>query len=97
MQSVVWDMMRADQFLLDFVLNKDSTKNKKDESIRMYRQVLAIHGLSHEDFQRNMDYYRSHPSLMRAVMDSISKMQVVEPTEKLPVLAPGRVQTDTAR
>jgi hypothetical protein len=44
-----------------------------------------------------MDYYRSHPSLMRAVMDSISKMQVVEPTEKLPVLAPGRVQTDTAR
>ena len=27
MQAILWDMMRADQFLADYVLNKDSSLN----------------------------------------------------------------------
>jgi Domain of unknown function (DUF4296) len=98
MQAVVWDMMRTDQFLNDFVLNKDTSLVKKEESIKMYKQVLAIHGLTQEEFRKNMDYYRSHPSLMKAIMDSIGKMSIVEETGPKPVIQPGSdpvLKTDT--
>ena len=72
MQAVIWDMMRADQFLADFVLNKDSGLNKNAESIKYYQQVFAIHQVSKEQFQQSFSFYRSHPALFKMIMDSIS-------------------------
>ncbi|MDZ4793667.1 MAG: DUF4296 domain-containing protein [Bacteroidota bacterium] len=72
MQAILWDMMRVDQFLADYVLNKDSSKNKTTESLQYYQQVFAIHKISKEEFQRSFSYYKSHPVLLKAVMDSIS-------------------------
>ena len=34
MQAILWDMMRADQFLADYILNKDSSLNKTTESLK---------------------------------------------------------------
>jgi Domain of unknown function (DUF4296) len=72
MQAVLWDMIRADQFLTDFVLNKDSTLNKKTESIKLYLQVFNIHHISKEEFQHSFSFYRSHPALLKVIMDSLS-------------------------
>lgn len=77
----MWDMMRADQFLNDFVLNKDSNLNKTSESIRYYQEVLAVHRISAKEFQKSFSYYRSHPVLFRAIMDSLSQAPGEAPTQ----------------
>jgi hypothetical protein len=71
MQAVIWDMMRADQFLANYVLNKDSSLNTKTESIKLYQQILTINQVSKEKFERSFSFYKSHPVLLKAIMDSI--------------------------
>jgi len=71
MQAVLWDMMRADQFLSDYVLNKDTSLKQNVESIKLYQQILAIHAISKEKFERSFDFYQAHQLLLRAIMDSI--------------------------
>lgn len=72
MQAVLWDLMRADQFLGDFVLNKDSSVNRDTSSIRIYRQVFALHGITKNEFRESFRFYNDHPALMKVIMDSIS-------------------------
>lgn len=69
---ILWDMMRADQFLADYVLNKDSSLKKIPESLKYYQQIFAIHKVSKEEFQHSFSFYQSHPVLLKALMDSIS-------------------------
>jgi Domain of unknown function (DUF4296) len=71
MQAVLWDMMRADQFLADYVLNKDTSLKKKTESIKLYQQILAINGVTKEKFESSFTFYKSHPLLLKVIMDSI--------------------------
>ena len=95
MQSILWDMMRADQFLGDFVLKKDSTLNKKIESIKLYGKVFAIHQISKEQFMKSFSFYKSHPALFKAIMDSLSqpkKMAIDEMIEH-PMLPDSIVKT----
>lgn len=73
MQLVLVDMMKADQFLSDYVLNKDTTKKREAESIKIYDQVFAIHKISAENFFKSFTYYQQHPSLLQPIMDSLSK------------------------
>ncbi len=75
MQEVMWDMMRADQFLADYVINKDTTANKDSESIRLYREVFAIHHVSKNEFKRSFSFYNSHPALLKPIMDSIAGLK----------------------
>ena len=42
MEAVLWDMIQADEFLKDFVLNKDTTLNDTLESIRLYERVFRF-------------------------------------------------------
>ena len=72
MQAVLWDMMRADQFLSDYILNKDTSLKKETESIKLYQQVLAINHVSKEKFQTSFAFYQSHPSFLKTIMDSIA-------------------------
>lgn len=71
MQAVLFDMMRADQFLSDYVLNKDSSLKKDAESIKLYQQVLAVNAVTKEKFVRSFTFYKMHPVLLKAIMDSI--------------------------
>jgi Domain of unknown function (DUF4296) len=80
MQSVLQDMMRADQFLTDFVFSKDTSIDKKTESLKFYRQVFAIHQVSKEEFQQSFSYYKSHPQLLKVIMDSIGVNKKTEET-----------------
>jgi hypothetical protein len=88
MQLIMWDMMRADQFLADFVLNNDSMLNKRDVSIKYYQQIFSVHKISEQDFQKSLYYYRTHPSLFKTIMDSLSQVPGDAPTQVVnPVVA----------
>ena len=81
MQAVLQDVMRADQFLTDFVFNKDTSLDKKTESVKLYSRVFAQHHVSKEEFQESFSFYRSHPELLKTIMDSIgANKQTAEAT-----------------
>ena len=84
MQAVLWDMMRADQFLSDYVLNKDTSLKKIPESLKYYQQIFAIHKINKEQFQHSFSFYKSHPVLLKALMNSLSNF--VSDTLKKPAI-----------
>src|SRR5215471_3548463 len=81
MREVMWDMIRADQYVADFLL-KDSTKNKKDESVKLYGQVFQLHKITADEFKKSLAYYSSRPDLLRPIIDSLA-------TRKNEFLSPG--------
>jgi hypothetical protein len=80
MQAVVWDMMRADQFLTDFV-PKDTSLDKGTERMKLYSQVFAIHKISKEQYEESFSFYRRHLDLFKVLMDSLSHPKQEAPTE----------------
>src|SRR6185295_8648756 len=75
MREIMWDMMRADQYVAAFLL-RDSTHNKKDESIRLYEEIFHIHKITREQFKTSFDYYSSRPDLLRPIVDSLAKRKI---------------------
>jgi Domain of unknown function (DUF4296) len=78
MEAVLWDMMRADQFVAVYVLPKDTSLKKETEIKKWYDSVYAIHKITEAGFQKSFLYYKSHPQLLRQVMDSISNSKRYE-------------------
>ncbi len=74
MQSVLWSMISAGEFLNAYVLNKDSV-DRIAESSRVYGQVFQVHHISKDEFDRSYLYYRQHPDIMKTILDSLSKKQ----------------------
>ena len=70
MRLVMWDLMRADEFVNDFVI-KDSTKDRKTESIKLYEKIFALHNTSQEEFRKSLTFYESRPDLLKTVTDSL--------------------------
>lgn len=72
MTRVVWDMMRADQFLTDFVFSRDTSVDKLSESLRLYNRIFEIHKISKQDFLTSFAYYRDTRGALKAILDSVS-------------------------
>ena len=72
MEAVLWDMISADEFIAGYVLPKDSSLDKKQESIKLYDEIYRIHKTSKEKFEKSLSFYQSHPSLLMDVLDSIN-------------------------
>jgi hypothetical protein len=72
MKSIMWDLMRADQFIVDFAV-KDSVHNKKQESVKLYDEIFRLHKTTAEQFKKSLDYYSSRPELLQPILDSLSR------------------------
>lgn len=81
MEAVMWDMLRTDQFLTDYVFLKDSSLNKDEVTIGYYKRIFRNHGITRDDFKKSFNYYETHPGLLKAVMDSIAKRPELKPEE----------------
>jgi hypothetical protein len=93
MQAVLWDMMRADQFLMANVLSKDSSLNKVTESLKYYQQIFAIHKTTREEFEKSFSFYKDHPALFKIIMDSLSRDPLApSPQPVQPVATPDITQ-----
>lgn len=70
MYPILWDMIEADQYA--GLLSKDTAHvNSKTEHLRLYEQVLQLHNISREKFQKSYDYYKEHPELNQVLYDSL--------------------------
>jgi hypothetical protein len=98
MRAVMWDMIRADQYVSDFLL-KDSARKKKDESIRLYEEIFHIHKITEEQFKKSLDYYSSRPDLFRPIIDSLAKSNSPFPSFYHPTAVPhpaNKISKDSA-
>ncbi len=76
MQEVMWDMIRAGEFLNGYILNRDSSIDKPAVSQKWYYKMYQVHKISKKDFDRSFAFYQDHPLLMKSLLDSLSKKQV---------------------
>ncbi|MEP6674391.1 MAG: DUF4296 domain-containing protein [Ferruginibacter sp.] len=81
MQTVMWDIIRADVFTENFIA-KDSAKNMSAENIKLQNQIFAINSVSREDYYKSYEYYKKHPVVMTAILDSISQ-RVIRDRDKI--------------
>jgi len=72
MKELMWDMIRADQYVSDH-LARDSTRNKKVESVKLYEEIFHLHKVTRDQFKRSLAYYTSQPDLFRPIIDSLAK------------------------
>ncbi len=80
MQAVMWDMVRMGEFLNGFVLYKDSLIDKTAASEKWYSKVYETHKINKEQFDRSYTYYEKHPLLLKEILDSLSRKQVIPKT-----------------
>ena len=73
MQMVMWDMLQADE-LTAYEFTKDSTEPVVSNKLHYYQNIYQIHQISREEFRNSMEYYQSHPELLKTVLDSIQSM-----------------------
>jgi hypothetical protein len=76
MQSILWDMLKADEFVLNFE-RKDSTRSMKDKSTLLYDEIFRIHKTTKSKFEKSITYYSQHPDLFKDVLDSMEKQKSV--------------------
>ena len=93
MESLLQDIMKADQFLSDYVLYIDPSKKREVEGVKMYNQVFAIHQVEPDKFYKSLDYYQQHPALLKAIFDSISKRAEQLPPQKTPIITDSVIRT----
>ena len=74
MTHVMWDLLKADELVYNNS-TKDSTINKKQESVKLYEQVFRIHGTSREKFEKSLAFYQNRPDLLKVVMDSLRNFE----------------------
>jgi len=74
MKEVMWDMVRADVYVTNYVM-KDSTRNKKTESLKLYQDIFRIHNTTEQQFKTSFDYYTSQPLLFRPILDSLARRE----------------------
>jgi Domain of unknown function (DUF4296) len=72
MEDILWDLMRADLFINNYMVIKDTALDKKKQGIELYSQILELHKVSQEQFRESFLYYRSQPEELKILMDSLS-------------------------
>ncbi len=72
MQAVLWDVLLADE-VAGFYIQQDSAMHALEKHANLYQQVFQIHKISREDFKRSLQFYESHPNLLKPVFDSLQK------------------------
>ena len=80
MELVMYDMIRAGEFLNGYVLFRDSVTDKTAECLKWYNKIYQIHKITEADFKRSYAWYQARPLMMQEVLDSI----MVIPTPPLP-------------
>jgi Domain of unknown function (DUF4296) len=70
MQTVLWDVLRADAFTFNFI-TKDSSKRPEAENVKIQQQIFTVHKVSKDEFYKSYEFYKTHPDLMQPILDSI--------------------------
>ncbi len=68
----MWDLIRADEYANNFLLNKASI-DFNQEKLDLYQQIFKIHSTKADIFKKSLTFYQSNPDLLRVIVDSLRK------------------------
>lgn len=74
MREVLWDLTRADEFVVTFV--KDSSVDIKKERIKLYEEIFKIHHTNLDQVKKSLSYYQATPERFAPIADSLAKRQL---------------------
>jgi hypothetical protein len=104
MQNVLWDVIQAERFRETFI--RDSSKDLKAETFKLYAQVFEIHKVTKDEFVKSYKFYMSRPDIARDMFDSLAtqanrrreEMYKPKPVDSTKVqLDSSKVKPDTAK
>jgi len=72
MQTVLWDMMRADEWVMHEGI-KDSTVDRYKRSVELYQNIFQINGITDSQFKQSFRYYQTRPDLLKPLFDSLQR------------------------
>ncbi len=71
MSGILWEMIQVDQYSVQF-LDKDSVKeNVRNKTGQYYNEVLQMHHVTRDDFQKSLQFYVSRPDISKVMFDSL--------------------------
>jgi hypothetical protein len=85
MRNVMWDMIQADQYAKQYLVNDSSKFNVKAETIKLYEQVFLIHHITKEQFDKSYQYYITHEDQNRIIFDSLSAQNLRQRHQPVPL------------
>ena len=72
LQKVVYDLIRVDEFINNYVI-KDSTINVKEKRSILYEQVFKVNNTNRKEFYSSYQYYQKHPDVQKRLFDSLQQ------------------------
>ena len=91
METVIWDMVQADEFINNFVLKDSNKVNVSAERYKAYERVFAINNTNREQFKKSYEYYSGRPGFTRKIFDSLaarSQRRIQDAYQRLDTLRP---------
>jgi hypothetical protein len=70
MQSIFWDVMRA-QTLANEIALKDSSVNAVEETNSLSQKIFQIHKTDSSNFNKSYNWYVKHPDALKLIFDSL--------------------------
>ena len=72
MRSVMWDMLRADEWV-SYEHTQDSATDRYKRSVELYQKVLQTNGVTASQFKKSFQYYQTRPALLKPLFDSLQR------------------------
>jgi Domain of unknown function (DUF4296) len=84
MTAIMWDMMRADEYI-NIISNYNDTLGSK-ERVSMYEQIFRLHSTNQSVFKKSISFYQSRPDLFKVISDSLrsTEKKVYEDQNRVP-------------
>ena len=70
MRMIFTDAFKADE-MAGYYMIHDTTYSGLKKHVEMYNTIFQIHHVTKEQFKRSLEYYETHPVLLKAMLDSI--------------------------
>lgn len=85
MEAVLWDTMLADE-MAEYYVIRDTSINAFMQHTGLYKKVFRIHKITQEDFKKSVEFYGTHPYLLKPIFDSLQKRSERSVSNSRPVI-----------
>jgi uncharacterized lipoprotein NlpE involved in copper resistance len=73
MQTVVWQLMQADEYYTRVSL-VDSTWKIDKKNVEFYQQIFDLNKVDRVEFYNTIDYLQKHPIEFKELIDSVNEL-----------------------
>lgn len=79
MREVMWDLLKASEFVDGYVAIRDTAGNKTATAIALNNKIYELHKITKSQFDKSYRYYQDHPAQMKSILDSLGKRNEPKP------------------